>query len=508
MKSIVVLHRLLLVLAIGLFQPLIAVSAQTTTSEASIPTGLSPQVKELIGQLSATDPSVRGKAAERLGEMGESVALAVPILIRLLTDGSEINGTRKTDGIATVADKARKAITSIGSPAVEPCIVALEQASVSRRNALIHQLSQINDPRAVRALADLLANKDPEVRSIVIRELRWCPGLLSESYLIPILIKASSDPNRSIRYETAGTLGNFRDSRVVDTLIAMLKDTDSSVRSNAARSLGDTEDIRAVPVLVAVLQNVREIAYVRAVAASALGETGDADLVHLLGSVFQDRREPVSLRFEAGRAMEHFKDQQTSGILHAVLDDSKDIPRVREAAMYAIAKIEGANAIPCLTKFAKAKDEAKQVRLRAALCLAGLNQGILDDIEIVRVLGYFHDPSTREDKGFDEIAVDWISQRDARQLLDGIAANAKSEAVRSAAVAARKSVPDEPFRINTQYVVRVLSGVYAVVLVGLLGVVGRWCIRGQRLTYRLLFLLLALGIVGIPIVMFGFHAWR
>ena len=66
----------------------------------------SGELKQLIRDLSATDPKLRNKAALRLAAFGKEAEVAVPALIRIL----------RTDPSKGIRSSAAYALRSIGTP--------------------------------------------------------------------------------------------------------------------------------------------------------------------------------------------------------------------------------------------------------------------------------------------------------------------------------------------------------------------------------------------------------
>jgi HEAT repeat protein len=92
------------------------------------------------------------------------------------------------------------------------------------------------------SLAALLQDKDPKVRTDVVRTL----GLIGGPAVIDPLITASSDSDEDVRSEAISSLGAIKDPKTVPTLIHALNDTYWFVRSQAADALEREKDPSAI----------------------------------------------------------------------------------------------------------------------------------------------------------------------------------------------------------------------------------------------------------------------
>jgi HEAT repeat protein len=93
-----------------------------------------------------------------------------------------------------------------------------------------------------QVLVDLLKDKDPKIRTRVVRTL----GLNANADAIDPLITATKDPDEDVRSEAVSSLGMIQDPRTVPTLIHALNDTYSFVRSQAADALEHEKDASAI----------------------------------------------------------------------------------------------------------------------------------------------------------------------------------------------------------------------------------------------------------------------
>lgn len=121
------------------------------------------EVDDEIGQLKNSEEDVREKAAERLGELGDSRALK-PLIQALSDDDND------------VVEKAAQSLGQIGSPeAVDPLIDAFNEhpANWGIRVKTAKAMELIGDPRALPPLQEaLMDEQNPFVLSHIRRAIR------------------------------------------------------------------------------------------------------------------------------------------------------------------------------------------------------------------------------------------------------------------------------------------------------------------------------------------------
>ena len=98
------------------------------------------QVKTLIAQLRDKDKTVRQKAANALGQMGESAQAAIPALAHVL----------RNDEDKTVRGVAAFALGQMGDAAVPALIPLLNEPAL--RLKVAKTLRQIGTPEALKAI--------------------------------------------------------------------------------------------------------------------------------------------------------------------------------------------------------------------------------------------------------------------------------------------------------------------------------------------------------------------
>ena len=127
-------------------------------------------VKPLIAALQHWHPNIRFAAIDALGEIKDPRA-AEPMLATLRND-------IKVGLMATV-----NAIANIGTQAIDPIIVALNDQNPNIRLAAVLVLGKMQDPRAVRPLIPMLKDQNTRVRLTAAESLdtlRWTPSKKDE----------------------------------------------------------------------------------------------------------------------------------------------------------------------------------------------------------------------------------------------------------------------------------------------------------------------------------------
>lgn len=188
------------------------------------------------------------------------------------TNPSQINSYIQQLSNPNQSQQAQKSLVSIGKPAVQALITALQQhQNPEVRAAAATALAKIGNDAApaLPALSRALQDKDPKVRSSAVEAF----GSIGKRAMIPYLVANLKHENASVRYNAAHgltRLGNYAES-AVPTLTDTLKDKEAWVRLTAATALGNI-GVRALSSLPALVTNMedKDIS-VRHSAAYALG---------------------------------------------------------------------------------------------------------------------------------------------------------------------------------------------------------------------------------------------
>ncbi|RPJ53886.1 MAG: HEAT repeat domain-containing protein [Methanobacteriota archaeon] len=234
----------------------------------------------LIAALGKEDPA-RKKAAEALGSI--AYPRAIGPLLKLLRDSD--------DGMRVIA------IVSLGrlgdQKATGPLIAMLRDKNRSIREAAAESLQRIGTP-AVESLCQALNDENVHVRANAIVVL----GKIGDRRATESLCRTLAADRELARY-AAEALGDLRDTAALEPLIQALKQCEGAARAKAAEALGKMGSRRAVESLILALDTDIEAG---AAAAEALGRIGDPRAVRHLESALRADREEI--RHQAERALE------------------------------------------------------------------------------------------------------------------------------------------------------------------------------------------------------------
>jgi len=298
-------------------------------------------ISSLVKSLDSGDPNARAMAACQLGKLHETGTPAIPSLVKLLADTTEIdfsgcdgNNNRNnhfgdSDEPQTVGQIAAVALSQIGKAAIDPLIQALRAQETAARANAAFALGLVHDERVVEPLVGALSDADFHVRKMA----AWSLGLSGDSRSVGPLSAALKDAEWQVRSSAAWSLGLKGDNSSVEPLIAALSDQNARVQSMAAWSLGLKGDSRAVEPLAQALQSQDE--HVRGQAAWALGLKGDKRAVDALIIALKDSNGHV--RSQAAWALGLKGDQRAAQPLADAMKDEDS--HVRKQASWALGMI-------------------------------------------------------------------------------------------------------------------------------------------------------------------------
>ncbi|EAW38026.1 NACHT domain-containing NTPase [Lyngbya sp. PCC 8106] len=262
-------------------------------------------INTLLEQLTDENSNVREKAAEALGELGNSSQTVVDALLQALTDEDSDVSWRAAfalgqlgKGSQTVVDALLTTLSDEDSDVRGNAAIALGQLGKGSQTVVDAQLKTLSDKApyvrgwAARALG-MLGNSSQTVVDALLQTLsdevshvRWNPAWAlsklgnSSQTVVDALLKTLSDEDSDARGSAASALGKLGNSSqtVVDALLKTLSDEDSSVRRGAAYALGKLGN-SSQTVVDALLKTLADKdsfqnSFVRRGAASALGELG------------------------------------------------------------------------------------------------------------------------------------------------------------------------------------------------------------------------------------------
>jgi len=271
-------------------------------------------------------------------------------------------------------ERAQEALVKLGAPAVEPLIGFVDtnrdhDAGLRTRDALV----KIGEP-AIRALLRQLDYAEGKHFGKIGNRLLPRFGRAAVDPLIGVL----GDENRDIRLGAIQVLGEIGDGRAVEPLCALLGDGDKQVVGEALRSLKQIRDPRAIPSLVGLLRDKRSTI-------AALVSFGPAAVDPLLGFL---RDGDPHVRAAAVSALGDIRDPRATRPILTMLKDPHEHGLVKQAALYAIARLEGPRAAGVIAPFLKS--QSRDLR-RTALY-------VLDQVHYPQVVNRLvalakHDPS-------------------------------------------------------------------------------------------------------------------
>jgi nitrite reductase/ring-hydroxylating ferredoxin subunit len=174
---------------------------------------------------------------------------------------------------------AASALARIGTPAVEPLIVALDDKDSVVRLRAAWALGRIGDGRAAGKLVRTLRDGDWSVRMHAAGAL----GALRARDATDELLLLLRDKNPDVRRHVIGALTKIADPASADRLGDTLKDTDWRVRMGAALALTAIGDEKSLGYLRKASCDENE--YVRTIALTSLktGEGGSCTKMVMLG---------------------------------------------------------------------------------------------------------------------------------------------------------------------------------------------------------------------------------
>jgi HEAT repeat protein len=320
-------------------------AVRSSAADALGKIGDSQAIPGLLKLVQHSDYSVRWRAADALGKIGDSQA--IPGLLKLVEDSDSYVRRRAADALGKIGD----------AQAIPGLLKLVQHSDSSVRSSAADALGKIGDAQAIPELLKLVQHSDSSVRSSAADAL----GKIGDAQAIPELLKLVQHSDSSVRSSAADALGKIGDSQAIPELLKLVEDSDSSVRSSAADALGKIGDAQAIPGLLKLVED--SDSSVRRRAADALGKIGDAQAIPGLLKLVEDS--DSSVRSSAADALGKIGDSQAiPGLLKLVEDSVSDVPW---RATNALGKIGDSQAIPGLLKLVEHSDSS--VRRRAANAL-------------------------------------------------------------------------------------------------------------------------------------------
>lgn len=205
---------------------------------ARIPRGAPPEVRKQIFRLQSAGPRQRLRAVESLGQMGTKADAAVPFLIPLLGDKSEVKD--RGCQIMQLLPVPRSSCAQIVAYGASDALVHIRYASFA-------------------PLLNVTAGADPFARRNAVIALQLLiQGGMHDTRALEPLVRTLRDADTMTRVWSARGLGDLGDPRAVEPLIEALRDDDFDVRGEAASALAKLQDKRAIEPLVQMLEERRQ----------------------------------------------------------------------------------------------------------------------------------------------------------------------------------------------------------------------------------------------------------
>jgi HEAT repeat protein len=258
------------------------------------------------------------------------------------------------DQAALVKEAVLKGLGKSGDPsAVGLAEPVLDDPEVRVRVAAAEVLCRLGRTQGCTRLQQSAKSPNPDERTAAIRTLVELQG----AQVLPVLTEASEHKQPSVRGAAAMGFAHVSKPEALEALARLLKDPLPLVRVAAAVSLGQLRGQDAVPPLRKALED--HDASVRAFVVGSLLEQGERfDVVAASITELSNAKEPAvrtALARALGRASESNRKPARS-ILDSLASDT--MPRVRIAALKAIAKLEGLDALPRLKRGLHDEDDA------------------------------------------------------------------------------------------------------------------------------------------------------
>ncbi len=248
----------------------------------------------------------------------------------------------------------------------------------ARRKILLMGIRE--DTASLDVLLQLLKNKDPEIRVIVIEALT----VRKDKRALVSLREELANRNALIREKAVRALGELRDETAIESILPLLKDNSSAVRGAAAIALGEIGNEKAVSSLVKALNDrVRDV---RLSVVCVLGKMGDKKATKPL--VSRLREENLKMRVEIYKALGNIADPNAVKPLLGAMKG--ELVRGQEQIIAALGKIKTEEAVSGLMKLLKSLQRESLLE-KALIALKGID----DERVVPAIAGVLKHPSTR-----------------------------------------------------------------------------------------------------------------
>ena len=201
----------------------------------------------------------------------------------------------------------------------------LSDPDVNVQNRAVEAITQRNHPDTLKYIVDVLKDESEFARRAAVEVLNE----IGDQHSIKDLLESLSDSDWWVRARATDALARIGGPRVIDAVLGLINDRDEAVRRSAVEILNTTKDERAVQHLIKATADPDW--WVRERAADALGEIGDPRAV--------------------------------TAITEMLGGDPRSVP----AAVRALAKLAGKEAVPLILPLLDHKERAIRVEAIAAL---------------------------------------------------------------------------------------------------------------------------------------------
>ncbi len=337
-----------------------------------------PSVAAKLVALLHDDPAVAheaSKALHTLGLVAEDALLAAlrnadsatRLLLISLIPSKRSSVQELSDCLAdddgTVRARAAEALGRIGDPAAAPALFSLIGDSDARvSQAAVAAIQSLGSTETKRRALEAAQSEDARTRRAALRIISY----FGYPEGLGVLVAATDDADQRIRDVATQGLAFIDDPEALSALLTLTSHTTAHTRASAMRALGQTS---LAPRVVAALEHgLADVdAWVRYYSCQALGKLGACGSAEAVVALVRDPAGQV--RVAAVESIARL------GGAHAVaaLDSASqsDDPDVRRAAVLGIGSTRRADALPVLLRELAADDSA--TRLVALSALAELD---------------------------------------------------------------------------------------------------------------------------------------
>jgi len=277
-------------------------------------------IKACVPFLKHESEEVRSQALMAVGEMIDREEV-VEALTEFLGDGDQ------EFRLALVEVLGRSSCPGL----LNDLLPELQSENSSRKLSAVQILGRLGNARAVRGLADLLADSGDEIRAETFRSL--C-AIDPKSLTGEMIMQGLSDESPTVRLAAAACLAQGAGENAEDSLLPYLGDTDPQIRLAAVEALGKIGGDRSIQPLVEAFgggDKRLKIAVLKALGNIRSRET----MEFLLGRL---REGDADLKRAAIESLTQIKDPRSVPDLIVALDD-RDWS-VRSAAISALGRIQ------------------------------------------------------------------------------------------------------------------------------------------------------------------------